>query len=299
MTGIREASFPGDYPAVAAILNADNPAWPVSAADLEREDAARDPARPLLVLLGSRNGAAAGLANALDLGGGSFRIDLRVLPAQQGHGLGSALYGALLERLAARGARELTCEVWDSYARARGFVERRGFTEAWRRIHLALDPRAAPPAPPQPGVVTLAECPLVPALRQVWELDREVAADVPFGDPVPPVSFEEFRELTLGNPEFLPDACFLSFAAGELAGFTYLTRGADFLFIEMTGVRRGARRQGLATRLKRAAIRYAQQQEAPSLRTINDSPNRAILKLNRALGFVAAGAAIRYRKAIS
>ena len=296
---IRAARFPEDYAALAAVLNSDNPAWPVSAADLAREDAARDAAAPWLVLIASDGDATLGLANALGSGGGRFRLDLRVIPAHQGRGVGSALHGALLARLEELGARELTCEVWDGYARAQEFVARRGFTEAWRRLHLALDPRGAPPVEPQPGVATLSTCPLVPTLRQVWELDQEVAADVPFGDPVPPVSFEEFRELTLGNPEFLPDACFLVHAGERLEAFSYLTRGEDFLFIEMTGVRRDARRRGLATQLKRAAIRYAQLQHAPSLRTINDSPNQAMLALNRKLGFAVQGAAVRYRKAIS
>lgn len=297
---IRAARFPADYPALAAVLNSDNPAWPATAEDLAREDAARDPAAPWLVLLAVEGDAALGLGNALGGGGdGRFRVDLRVIPGRQAQGIGSALYGALLPRLADVGARELTCEVWDGYQRAQEFVTRRGFAEAWRRLHLSLDPRGVPPVNPQPEIRTLAECPVEATLREVYVLDQEVAADVPFGDPVPPVSFGEFRELTLGNPEFLPETCFVAFDGAELAGFSYLTRGEDFLFVEMTGVRRPFRRRGLARRLKLAGIRYAQQLHVPSLRTINDSPNQAMLALNGQLGFRLEGAAVRYRKAIS
>lgn len=296
---IRAARFPEDYPALAGVLNSDNPAWPATAEDLAREDAARDPATPWLVLLALEGEAALGLANALSGGDGRFRVDLRVIPGRQAQGIGSALYGALLPRLADLGARELTCEVWDGYQRAQEFVTRRGFTEAWRRLHLSLDPRGLPPVDPQPEIRTLAECPVEATLREVYALDQEVAADVPFGDPVPPVTFADFRELTLGNPEFLPEACFVALDGAELAGFSYLTRGDDFLFVEMTGVRRPFRGRGLGRRLKLAGIRYAQQHHVPSLRTINDSPNRAMLALNGQLGFRVEGAAVRYRKAIS
>ena len=70
---------------------------------------------------------------------GKFVINLRVRPEWQGHGVGKALYAALLDHLTPFAPAELDTVVWHKAGRAIRFLRERGFVEQWRRVDWVLD----------------------------------------------------------------------------------------------------------------------------------------------------------------
>ena len=73
---------------------------------------------------------------------------------------------------------------------------------------------------------------------------------------------------------------------GPYVGYsTLMSNPAGFYVIGMTGVRREERGRGVAKALKVAAMRALAAAGGGEIRTFNDPPNRAMLNMNRALGF--------------
>ena len=64
----------------------------------------------------------------------------------------------------------------------------------------------------------------------------------------------------------------------------------------LTGVRQKYRRHGVATAMKIKAIKYAMQHGYKTIKTGNDITNKAMLNLNRKLGFIEKPEWIRFKK---
>lgn len=152
---IRPAHLPAEYTAIAAVLAAESPGWSATVEELAHNDASRDPAlyHATLVALAATVdrpcmiGAAFVGHEPLTHQPGKFEINLRVRPEWQGHGVGKALYAALLDHLAPFAPQELVAVVWHGVERAIRFLSERGFVEAWRRIDWVLDVTAFDFAP--------------------------------------------------------------------------------------------------------------------------------------------------------
>jgi RimJ/RimL family protein N-acetyltransferase len=138
--------------------------------------------------------------------------------------------------------------------------------------------------------------------RKLYELDRDISEDVPSPEPQTPLSYEFFVERLLADPDLLPDALFVAIdaATGTYAGLGQLwhSQGSDDLYNGLTGVRRAYRRRGIALALKLRGIAYAQAQGRPTIKTWNETNNRAMIAINEALGFVKQPAWIDFVKTL-
>lgn len=242
------------------------------------------------------------------------RIRLRVLvdPAHRRGGIGSALYEALFERARDVGASELLTEALQDAAEAHPFLLHRGFVEYHRRVEGRLPLAKVNATAIGHGIdahtdmffgtgIRIAtyrqlQLAMPDAPRRLYDLDATLWEDIPFGLTGSIPSFEQYAQLELADPDFLPPASFVALKGDRWIGLAALMNGRGFLLNSVTGVVRDWRRRGLARWLKLHTIRYALECGAAEIRTFNDSVNDAILELNRSLGFTLASTEIRYRK---
>jgi mycothiol synthase len=315
---VRPANLPLDYPAIAAVLVAESPGWAASAEELAYGDASRDPryyhATFVAELFEPGELLIVGVAfvgqDPLAHREGTFEINLRVGEDRQGHGVGKALYQAVMDHLAALDAREVTSMAWQAHPRSARFLLDRGFAEVWQRADSVADVSNFDWAP-YAGleqqiralgieVKTYAELADDPArLLKLYELDCALWQDVPYGQPVTRRTLEQFMAAEVHHPEYLPDACFIALDGTEFIGYSNLLAGDQGYNTDMTGVLRPYRGKGVATLLKLRGIRYAQEHGKPKLWAVNDTVNAAMLGLNAKLGFVREGANIRYLKVLA
>ena len=126
----------------------------------------------------------------------------RVLPEQRRRGIGNALYEALSEHARGRSLSSLWGRIDEDDEVSLRFARNRGFSEVGREhevmLHVAdADVSAEPP----PGIelVTLAERPDL--IRPVFEVDAEVAPDVPsLEQGHEPTTFERWHAMYLEGP---------------------------------------------------------------------------------------------------
>lgn len=217
-----------------------------------------------------------------------FRLHLGVRPDLRGRGIGRQLYDVLtaaMERLHATHAR---ARVRHDATDALAFLERRGFTEMQRMVHLGLNVGEDTPVySPPPGIeiTTMAEA--RDHLEAVHELQNACFADIPTSDPTPLPTFADF-ERSLADPRLLFDAFFLARAGDRYVGLSYVGRAdGDPTVMEqrMTGTHPEFRRRGIALALKARTVAYARQHGYRRIVTATNAVNTGMLAVNHALGF--------------
>ena len=315
---VRPAILPQDYAAMAAVLAAESPGWSETAEELAHEDAGRDPryyhatfvAESMAEKMPTMIGVAFVGHETLAHQAGKFLINLRVDPAWQGQGVGKALYQAILDHLDPLAPQILCADVWHAHPRTARFLGDRGFVETWRRSDLYLevaDFDATPYAGLEENLRTqgivirtyadLADDP--DRLAKLYKLDWALWQDIPyFGQTVVKRSLEQFANAEVHHPKFIADACFIAVKDDELIGYSNLSATDTGFSIEMTGVLRLYRGQGVATLLKLYGIQYTQAHGNGRLSTVNDAVNTAVLALNQKFGFLQEGAMLRFTKRI-
>ncbi|MFC4426613.1 GNAT family N-acetyltransferase [Deinococcus navajonensis] len=308
-----------DLAAVAAVRSASNPDWPVTAEQLARELANRDPALYFTEVLAVQDGRVVGVGAA---GHDDFSFEpwrywgvVNVHPEARHQGIGSALYAELLRRLEARGAQELRTMSSDQPQDepGRAFLERRGFLAAWERYESRLDTAEANldrfddllARVQASGIrlMSIADLAADPQRnRRLYELDWRLFQDVPMGTVLTRRSFEAWVKEELDDPDMRPDLSFVAVRddlddplTGPYVGYSSLGfNPGGFYYIGMTGVRREDRGRGVAKALKVSAMRALHASGGGVIRTFNDAPNRAMLAMNEALGFVRTATRYRY-----
>lgn len=316
---IRSEHLPDDYADLAALLTAVLPNWPTTAEELADEDAARDPRLYHVVFVAKLTnpeadvnrlvGVASASHDTLSRNTDKLKIDVRVPPTWQGHGIGSRLYEMLLDHLQPLAPHALQTDVWEADERALRFVKDRGFVETWRRIDSSLDVSRFDFSPyvyleerlNTPGITITTYADLAANLSRLvklYELDKALWHDVPYGETVEERTLEQFaKEETLAL-KYIHEACYIAVYGEKFIGYSNLTRGDGYFMTDMTGVLPAYRGKGVATLLKLYGIRYAQAHGNCELRATNDSVNTAMLALNEKLGFKRVGAEIRFIKSL-
>lgn len=314
MTAIRP--FTGDdYARLADVTNRAQPDDPISERDLRYHDETWDETRYFKQRLVAMNdaGTAVGFGRVSHLPEqfhpGKYQVRVIVDLDWQRRGHGGALFQALLDRLQARHAISVRTWVTESDAPSIRFATKRDFVEMRREWQSRLDVDAFDPAsfatalPRIAGhgitITTLADRAgadpnLWPAM---YELDTICATDVPDIDPYTPVPYEEFVTTYLTAPYVLADGFFIARHGDRYVGVARLWSSdeePDILNQDLTGVLPEYRGQGIAMALKLATIEYARAHGKREIRTWNDTANRAMLRINEALGFAKQPAVIMF-----
>ena len=221
---------------------------------------------------------------------GVGRVPIWVLPEHRGRGVGSELLARLSAWLRDRDCVEATSPVFEEDAASLAWAERRDFVEVGRNSVLALDLAMfdEPPTPLPLGVeiVTWADRP--DTARGMYEVMLEAAPDIPGEDDAEIQPFESWLENDMQGLSDRPDATFVAIADDEVVGFAKLAFSAgdsEVVFHDLTGVKRGWRRRGVAGALKRAQIEWARASGFSRLKTFNEERNEPIRRLNERYGY--------------
>ncbi|MBZ9713932.1 GNAT family N-acetyltransferase [Deinococcus multiflagellatus] len=307
---LRDLRKPDDFAGVARVLSASDPDWPVTAELLAVWDAARDPELYHTVVVAEQDGQLVGLGQA---GHDDFAYEdwryfgaATVHPDARGQGIGRALYDELMARLRARGAQDIRTMLSDQPRdeAGRAFLTRRGFTRTWDRYESRLhtgeldlgvfDELLAGVAAHGIELRSIADLAGDEHRdRRLYELDWRLFQDVPMGQALTKRPFEAWRKQELDDPTFSHELSFVALRpglddpeTGPYVGYSTLMKApGGFYVIGMTGVRREDRGLGVAKALKVAAMRALHAAGGGEIRTFNDPPNKAMLGMNRALGF--------------
>lgn len=310
-----------DYPALAELLTLVYPDSPVSADDLRYEDAGRDAkchfARWLLGR-GESEGEVVGEAaygqDADMYHPRKFWLKINVHPALEGGAVEALLYDLLMDALMPLEPLSLLCNIREDYAFERAFYEARGFKPVMKHIEQRLVVASFNLGSYQEALARTEGIAIMsyPELeddperdRKLWRLRNELDQQVPFAEPVTPVSFAWFQENILAHPKLLPGGLLVAVRGesdgddqNDYVGMTALFEGSRDrqLKTDLTGVSKGARRKGLALALKLRAIEYAKIHNYTAIHTWVAESNTGMLALNEKLGFGVRPAWIEYVK---
>jgi mycothiol synthase len=199
----------------------------------------------------------------------------------------------------------------DREADMRFFAEH-GFQKVMRYPQSILDVTAFDPTPFAPvlknvrvagvRIVSLRELPEIDPdwKHKLYELEWELAQDVP--SIVPPVkrSFEEFEQGVLNAPNFTPDGFFVALDGDQFVGLSQVRLNPakpEMLETGLTGVIRSHRRRKIATVLKLHGIDFARRSGAAAIVTGNEE-NNPMYYLNLSLGFVSQPAWVEVEKVL-
>jgi len=288
----------GDIPAIVGLLNAVLPAAEqVTEASLRFDDGLVRPDEVFSRLVALEEGAivATGQTQNSHLRPrGRFTLTLAVHPASRGRGIGMQLERRLRASAASGGGTELTATIREDDAPSRGFLERRGYREAYQRFEMELDVSAFDWSRFEGWRTRLGGLGLRTAadlgvdeqmLRQLLELSMEVGRDVPHPEGAPAFTLEDFEQFSR-MPGFRPDGLFILVDGDRFAGLSgVMTLEGRPAYTYFTGVDRAYRGRGLATVLKLATIEYVQRLGIPAMRTNNDTVNYPMVAVNEKLGY--------------
>lgn len=303
---LLRAFTPADYPDLTAISNAVSPDMPVTVDEVRFQDEHRDQSKHWERWMAEVDGQVVGHAflghNQWSFHPRRYITMVFVHPERQDEGIGRALYERIRERLDALDAMAVQSFTRDDRPRALRFLRDRGFEEVMRYWESRLDVPSfdfAPYAGTEERVratgveiMSMAELAGTPdLLRRVYDLQNELDKDVPSPTPVTPLAYAHWLASRMEHPNYIPEAFWLAVdtATGELVGTTALWRmqaAPDILDTGLTGVKRSHRRRGIALALKLRAIAWAREQGVTTIKTDNESNNRAMLSINERLGFV-------------
>jgi GNAT superfamily N-acetyltransferase len=218
------------------------------------------------------------------------RLELSVVPASRGRGVGGELLRAAGEWLRNSDCDEALAPVKEDDGASLAWAERRGYREVGRNARLALDLSLvdAPDVDPPEGVeiVSWAERPDV--LGGMYEVACEAYPDVPGEEEAEMALFEEWVSGDLQGAGDRPEATFAALAGGEVVGyakFSISNARPGVAMHDMTGVKRAWRGRGIAGALKRAEIRWAKENGFTRLETMNEERNEPIRRLNERHGY--------------
>jgi mycothiol synthase len=294
---------PSDYAALLAISQAIYPDYAATEDEMRYWDEHRDPDRKFQRLVAEQDRRVVGVAyynQSLDnYHPRKFTIDVAVHPDVQRQGIGSALYEQIVEGVLPYNPLNLRSRVREDMQSGIQFLQARGYQDVWREWESRLELATFDPSPYQGLEEKLREQGIEIKSRKeleddpqcfhkLHELDNEVAQDIPSLDGNTPMSFDQYMNLIVNNPESPAEGRFVAVHDGEYVGMGGLwqSKAENDFTNNLTGVKRAYRHRGIALALKLRAIAYARQQGGTFIKTWNDSPNDAMLAINMQLGYV-------------
>lgn len=304
---VRPVAVP-DYAAVARINSAIEPETPESADEVRHWDhlLRAEPGRWVRWILvdevaSGTTVAYGALAHTLfNFHPRKLWVSVYVDPAHEGRGIGRELYSLLEKQAVDRDAICLWGQARADRPRAVRFLEERGFQtiRTSRRSRLDLtqpDPAGVPDRSEDLGRAGLRFTTLTEegvdrpeVRRRFYELSVIAQRDTPRMGEYHPISFEEFVQVEIAGPKAMPEATFLACVGEEYVAWSSLEREdgvPGMVGIGFTGTLPKYRGRGVASELKRRAVRFARDHGFRTLITYNDSENLAILAINGKLGF--------------
>jgi len=243
-----------------------------------------------------------------------FWIGVWVHPEWQRRGIGSRLYGQIMEDLKGLEPELLWASAREDRPEGIAFAEKWGFRERMREWESWLDVEkfdftkfkgyAERAKSSGVEIATLAaERERDPQyLEKLYELSNLVAIDIPSPAPYTAPSFEHFVENSIEHPDVIPEGFFIA-KDGELyVGQSDLWRSKEEprdLYQGLTGVRREYRQGGIAMALKLRTVEYAKEHDFKVIKTWNNSNNVGMLHINQRLGFARRPAWITLEKKLT
>ena len=305
-----------DYAALVRVNESAWPDQPDSESFWRRHDAYREPKHQYRRWMAETEDGIAGYAssghNPFAYHSRRFLVDVRVDAARQGRGIGAALYDHLIAATAEHDLIALEALTRDDLDRAIRFLEDRGFALTGRDATTELDVSRLDSDAYQPSFERLAERGISisnwselrgepGAERQLHRLMTVAQRDVPLQDEYTDQPFDDWvQSYRDENPDFLPDTLVVARDGDRWLGMSQIWASQasdDIYYTGFTGVRREARRQGLATALKVASISGLPAAPpggpGPFVRTQNEE-NNPMLQINLRLGFEPRPAALLY-----
>ena len=294
---------PGDYAALAAISQAIRPDYAPTEDEMRYWDEHRDPAHKFLRLVAEQDGRVVGTAyydQSFDnYHPRKFIINIAVHPDAQRQGIGSALYEQIMTELRQHDPLNVRGRVREDMQPSIRFLQARGYQDVWRDWESRLDLATFDPSPYQGleeklraqgiQIKSRKELEADPqCFHKLHELENEVAQDIPTLDGITPMSFDQYMNLIINNPDSPAEGRFVAVHNGEYIGMSGLSKSKaknDFTN-GLTGVKRAYRHRGIALALKLRGIAYAKALGGTFIKTWNDSPNAAMIAINTQLGFV-------------
>jgi len=325
MTPLNIVGFaPEHYPVITDIRNAAMPKAPTTAEHLRDRDENEQSHLKHERWVAQWNDRVVGVgeySQSVDLyHPQKFQISVYVYPEFQRHGIGSALYDHVVHQLRAFDPIGYQARTYEDSERSLAFLQHRGFVEDFRQWESHLDVMAFDARPYREReafllergtrITSLAELDDNPARnQQIFDLERRTMRDIPSPESITMASddlttveqerqFRRYAERVLQHPRYPREAFFVALHDHQCVGLSYSAVAQDnsLVDIEMTGVRREFRGQGIATALKMRGVVYAQEHGYRTVRTWNDTANQPILRINARMGFVQQAALIFFEK---
>jgi GNAT superfamily N-acetyltransferase len=296
---------PEDYAWLVEIYNANYPDYAVSISEQRAFDESIDSSKYLLKRFAAtdQTGRVLGfgqIRHVLDVyHPRKFMISIWVDPLEQGKGVGTRIYGKIMEELDQLNAIVAWAFSREDLPNLREFYLHRGFREISRDWESRLDVTNVDTGKVQEHVhnvsrqgitfTTLAEeRRRNESLKALYELVQLVVADMPREGPYTPVSYEQWEAFMFNNPRLLPEGYIIAKHGSEYVGISYVMRNEkepQVLTQDDTGVRRDYRGRGIAVVMKVKIVEFAQKHGYKMIKTWNDSTNVAMLAINTKLGF--------------
>jgi mycothiol synthase len=271
---------PAHYPGIAALINAIYPEMHRTVEELTDDDLQRDPRfkyrRWIAIQQEQVVGTGAYNQSIWFDHPQKFLIGLSVLPSQQGHGIGSALYETILQALQPLDPIALRASATSDRPGSTRFLEKRGFREVIRDVPAFLDVQSFDPT---------HFSGLEQRFRD-WEMSMSVPGDLAAG--MGRRGLEKYVEFAISGPNAIPEAFFVAVKGDEYIGLSHLQNmetGVS-LYQYLTGVKPAYRRLGIGLAMKVRCINYARATGHATIKTENDARNLPMLAMNQELGYV-------------
>jgi GNAT superfamily N-acetyltransferase len=232
-------------------------------------------------------------------------LNVFVLPAWRGRGLGGELYAPLEAHVRELGAKRWLGDGPDE-PEARRFVERHGFRHTMTTRLSSLDPHSvdgaeldALAARKEAEGFTLAPFASFAASPELlYAVDAEASLDEPADEPITDWPYDEWLASNWEQPDLTQEGSFCAVHEGRPVAIAELrldlegSRAAN----GFTGTLRDFRGRGLARLTKLASIAWLREQGVTTLVTQNDETNQAMLAVNRRLGYERGASWLAYVK---